>query len=227
MSEWWTYRPSSFLLFSPHTYSRLFELYNAAIWPAQIVAVGLGVAILVLAQRRGVGRGRAIAAILAACWAFVAWAFHYRHYATINWAATWFAIAFAVEALLIVWLGVVRDAWPAPSGDPVARRVGLGVFGFALVVQPLLGLWAGRHWTQLELFGVAPDPTVVGTLGLLLAAPRQRAPSMVVPLLWCIVGGAFAWAMKRPDALVVPLAGLAILIAAALRPARPSLPSHA
>ena len=33
MSEWWTYRPSDFLLFAPRTYYRLFELYNAEIWP--------------------------------------------------------------------------------------------------------------------------------------------------------------------------------------------------
>ena len=29
MSEWWTYRLSNFLLFSPRTYYRLFELYNS------------------------------------------------------------------------------------------------------------------------------------------------------------------------------------------------------
>ena len=44
MSEWWTYTLSDFLLFSPRTYYRLFEIYNAAIWPAQIVALGLGLA---------------------------------------------------------------------------------------------------------------------------------------------------------------------------------------
>ena len=35
MSEWWTYSLSDFLLFSPRTYYRLFELYNLAIWPTQ------------------------------------------------------------------------------------------------------------------------------------------------------------------------------------------------
>jgi hypothetical protein len=31
MSEWWTYSLWDFLLFSPRTYYRLFELYNLAI----------------------------------------------------------------------------------------------------------------------------------------------------------------------------------------------------
>src|SRR5215467_6334248 len=51
MSEWWTYRLSNFLLFSPRTYYRLLELYNAAIWPAQVAAFLVGLAILVFLVR--------------------------------------------------------------------------------------------------------------------------------------------------------------------------------
>ena len=45
MSEWWTYRLSSFLLFSPHTYGRLIERYNASIWPWQLAGLAAGLAI--------------------------------------------------------------------------------------------------------------------------------------------------------------------------------------
>jgi hypothetical protein len=37
MSEWWTYSLSDFLLFSPRTYYRLFELYNLAVWPWHVL----------------------------------------------------------------------------------------------------------------------------------------------------------------------------------------------
>ena len=57
MSEWWTYSLSDFLLFSPRTYYRLFELYNLAIWPAQILALALGLAILALWLRGGAVAG--------------------------------------------------------------------------------------------------------------------------------------------------------------------------
>lgn len=214
MSEWWTYRPSDFLLFSPRTYYRLFELYNAEIWPAQLLTLVLGVAILVLLRHGEAWRGRAIAAILAGCWLWVAWAFHFNRYATINWAATYFAAAFAVEALLLLWTGVVRGRW---LSRPAWRaRVGLGIFLFALVVQPLIAPLAGRAWAQVEIFGVAPDPTVVATLGLLLVV-AERAPwaLLVIPLLWCAVGGATLWTMGSPDALVMPLAGALVLLLAA------------
>ena len=106
MSEWWTYRLTSFLLFSPRTYHRLFELYNIAIWPAQLAGAAVGVAIVAFLIGHRTHRDRVVAGLLAVCWLWVAWAFLYQRYAQINWAATWFAAAFAFEALLLVALGV-------------------------------------------------------------------------------------------------------------------------
>ena len=51
MSEWWTYRPADLLMFSPETYYRLFELYNADVWPAQIIVLSAGFTIFVLMFR--------------------------------------------------------------------------------------------------------------------------------------------------------------------------------
>ena len=109
MSEWWTYSPSDFLLFSPRIYYRLFELYNLAVWPWQIAALALGVGVLALWLRGGSWRGRAIAGILAVCWLWVAWAYLLVRYDTINWAASYFAIGFVIEAALLLWSGLIRD----------------------------------------------------------------------------------------------------------------------
>lgn len=218
MSEWWTYSLSDFLLFSPHTYYRLFELYNAAIWPAQILALALAVAILVLLRGRGIWQGRIIAALLAAAWLWVAWAYLLERYDTINWAARYFAIGFAIEALLLIAAGLLLGRLRFRPAASVTSCLGLGLFLFALVLQPLIGPLVGRQWTQLEIFGVAPDPTVVGTLGLLLtAAGRAVWLLLVIPLLWCAVSSLTLWAMASPDALVVPAAAVFVLFLAASR----------
>ncbi|MGE5169068.1 MAG: DUF6064 family protein [Rudaea sp.] len=211
MSEWWTYRISSFLLFSPRTYHRLLELYNTAIWPLQLVALGLGITILVLARDAGARSGRLIAAILAACWLDVAWSFHLRHYATINWAAPYFAAAFATQALLLVWQGAIRGRWSFGPSTGLAQSVGRFVVAFALVGQPLVALVAGRRLVETEIFGVAPDPTAVATLGLLLMLRRPSVAATLVPLAWCALSGALQWAMAARDALVTPLAALLVL----------------
>ncbi len=222
MSEWWTYRLSSFLLFSPRTYYRLFELYNAAIWPAQVAALLLGLAILALVLRPRAGGGRFVAGVLAACWLFVAVAFHALRYATINWGAAYFAGLFAIEAILLAWIGAVRGRWSVGRpGDP-AGWAGLAMFLFALGGQPFLGAALGREWRGAEIFGVAPDPTAIATLGLLLLVRgRGRGVLMVVPVLWCAVTGAFLSAMKAPDWWIAPVAA-AVAVAAALWQARAS-----
>jgi hypothetical protein len=215
MGELLTYALSDFLLFSRETYNRLFELHNEAVWPAQPVTVALGIGILALLRRPGFAQGRAIAAILAACWLWVAWAFHLQRYATINWAAVYFAAAFAVQALLLAWVGVLRGRLVFRPGRDRVGQAGLFVCVFALAVQPLVGLLAGRTWPGVEVFGVAPDPTVVGTLGLLLTAERALWALAVVPLLWCAVGGATLWAMGSPEAVVMPLVAVPFVLLAA------------
>ena len=212
MSEWWTYRPSDFLLFAPRTYYRLFELYNADIWPLQIVTLLAGVTIFVLMRSRAPWRDRVIAATLAACWLWIAWAFHWQRYAAINWAAGYFAVGFAIEALLLLWIGVVRDRLRFDSDQSVIARIGVAIFVFALVVEPLLGLPFGREWQQAEVFGVAPDPTAVATLGLLLATSRIHWIALPIPLLWCLLSGTTLWVMHAADALVLPMVASLVLL---------------
>jgi len=216
MSEWWTYTLSDFLLFSPQTYYRLFELYNAAIWPAQIVAFALGLAIWALLRRAEPPRGRLIAAILAGCWLWVAIAFHLSRYATINWVAVYFAGGFGFESALLIWTGVIRGRLEFEPGRDAIGRAGVWIFLFALLVQPLIGPLLGREWRQTEFFGIAPDLTAVATLGILsLAAGRARWELIAVPAIWCAISGATLWSMEAPDAWVTPLAG-ALVVALAV-----------
>jgi hypothetical protein len=230
MSEWWTYSLSDFLLFSPRTYYRLFELYNSAIWPLQLIALALGAAILGLLLRdvllRDVAwRGRAIAAMLAVCWLWIAWAYFLKRYETINWAADYFAVGFAAEALLLVWTGILRDRLRfCPSRDFIGLA-GLCTFLFAFFVHPLIGPLAGRPWPQVALFGVAPDPTVVATLGVVVAAQRAHWELLVIPLLWCAISGTTLWTMQSPDALVVPVVAGLVLVLTSWKTLRPRLPS--
>jgi hypothetical protein len=212
MAEWWTYSLSDFLLFSPRTYYRLFELYNAAVWPGQVLAVAAGLAIAAMLWKPRPWQSRAVAILLAACWLWVAWAYFQTRYAAINWAAPYVAVAFTGEALLLALLGAVGRFSLHPDAHWTGR-LGLGLYVFALVIQPLIGPLAGRAWTQMEIFGVAPDPTVVATLGVLLRAKaRPGWPLLPIPVAWCAVSGATAWAMGAPDAWVMPIAGVLALV---------------
>jgi len=231
MSEWWTYRLYDFLLFTPRTYYRLFELYNAAVWPAQVAAVALGLSLVWLCVKaplppslsprsrggRGGGEGRrgaagaamaptVAASILAGVWLWTGIAFLWMRYATINFAAKYAAWAFVVEAGLLAWTAI-RGAFDPPAG--AIGRVGVVIVLFAVLIEPLSAPLLGRLLRQIELFGLAPDPTAVATLGALLAVrPRRRWLLMIVPVLWCALTGLTLLAMSAKDWWMAPAAGL-------------------
>jgi hypothetical protein len=225
MSEWWTYRPADLLMFSPETYYRLFELYNADVWPAQIMALAAGVAIFVLMVRGPRWRGQAAATLLAAAWFAVAWAYFLERYATINLAAPYLAWGFAAQAVLIAVSGVLMGRLTFNNPKLLAGKVGVALFLFAILLQPLIGPLIGREWSGVELFGLAPDPTVLATLGVLVAADRIRLELFVIPVLWCAITGAILWIIGSPEVLLMPSIGLSTLVLATYR-SLSSLPPH-
>ncbi len=159
---------------------------------------------------------RGAALCLAGCWVAVAWSFLLERFAPINWIAAHFAAAFALQAAGLLALAA---AGRVCGEDRHARRLAGTALGlWALLGHPLLAAAFGRAWQQAEVFGLAPDPTAIGTLAFLLLAkadaPRTRRllrTLWIVPLGWCAVsaatlatmGSAQAWVMLGAAALAV------------------------
>ena len=225
MSDWWTYTLSDFLLFSPRTYYRLIQRHNEALWPGQVAALGLSLVLLGLLRRPTVWPGRMVLAILAALWAWVAWAFVWRRYVTINWAAKYLVWLFAVEVLLLLWLGVIREGPRFGWRRDMTGMLGAALLVLSLVLYPALAPLLGRGWRQAELFGVAPDPTVLATMGvLLLADGPPHWVLLAVPVLWCVVSGVTLLAMGSPEAGVLLAAALLAVGASGWRSRRSQPP---
>jgi hypothetical protein len=206
---------SRYLPFSRDAFLGVFEAYNAAIWPAQIAAYALCLAAVLLALRPLPGSGRAIAAILAAAWLWNGVAYHMLQFAQINWAAWIFGFFFVVEGMMLLATGVLRGRLAFRFTRSAAGWAGLVLIAIALVAYPLIGMFAGQPWPRLALAGVAPCPTAIVTLGLLLLA-EGRVPIhlLVLPLLWALVGGAAAWLLAIPQDLALPAAALLTVILA-------------
>jgi hypothetical protein len=198
-SEWWTYRPSDFLMFSPRIYWRLFEQVNAVWWPA---AAALAALLLAALWRRAAW---ACGAVLGAAWLLVAWAYHHQRFAPISGAAEVYALVFAAQGLLLPLL--LRHGRLQP------RAVAQALLAAALAGWPLLAALGGRPWQQAELFGLAPDPNTAATVALLLmwrpATAWTRLALGVVPALWCAGSAATLATMASWQALA-PLAALAL-----------------
>ena len=208
----WSYRLSDFLLFSPRVYWRMFELHNQALWPLPLATLVLGIAALACAILRPRQSERSVAILLAMAWAWVGWSFVWERYATINWTAAYAAPLFAIEALLLVIVGLNRLSF-----EPRGARGGGGVVLVTLALaHPLLAPLFGRPWQGAEFFGIVPDPTAIATLGFLLMA-RGRAVLLLypIPLLWCLMSSLTLWAMEDAQAWA-PAVALAVLALANL-----------
>jgi hypothetical protein len=192
MTEWWSYRLSDFLMFSPQAYWRLLARYNEGWWPGQLL--GVAGALFVLLRGRS-GRGSpAVLLLLALAWAWLAWAFHWRRYGEIFLGAGWLAAAGALQALL---LGCAA-ALPGGEQDIGARRRAAALLLLVLALLfPLLAPLTGRGWSEAEVFGFMPDPTALATLGALLGLPSldawRRALLALIPLLSLLLGAATRW----------------------------------
>lgn len=209
MSEWWTYTLSDFLMFSQRSYYRLIALYNEAVWPAHLLALACGLAVIFCIARPGTRTRRSALLVLAVAWAWIAWAYHLQRYADINTAGPWFALAFGVQALLLCFMAL-RSHGAAPAR--LQKHVALGLAGLAVVAYPLLAPGSGRGWGQAEVFGIAPDPTAIATLGVLLAC-RAHPVAWLIPLAWCAVSGATLMELRVGYAWLLPT--FAILAVAA------------
>jgi hypothetical protein len=208
MSEWWTYALSDFLLFSPRVYYRLLELHNRELWPAQLLTLAMGAVMFGLLWQPRPGSRRVLFAMLGVSWIWIAWAFFFERYATINWAAVYVAPVFALQGLLLIGFGAV---WPRLILH--RDRTGFSLFAFALLGYPLIAPLLGRSWLAAESFGMMPDPTAVATLAVLsITAGRVRWLLMVVPALWCAVSGVTLWAMGSGDFFVAPVSAVVVIV---------------
>jgi hypothetical protein len=205
-SEWWTYHPSDFLMFSPRIYWRLFESINAAYGPPAWTLVALALLWLALRTRRvhrdaGAARRcvRHAAAARAArrVLAVRRLGIPARAVRADQLAARYFAAAFVRRPRLLGALAA-SNGLRASTGTRSRPIAGLGLTLWALLGHPLLALAFGRPWRQGEVFGLAPDPTAIATLGLLLLVEAPEANSArrllrvaaFVPIAWCAVSAA-------------------------------------
>lgn len=212
MTEWWTYRLDSFLLFSARTYQRLIEAYNTEWWPLQMVALMAGVGLLLwLGRKHSPRRDRAVFVALALAWAWVAWAFLQQRFAAINWSASHAAVLFALQAAALLWVAVRRGGRVRRRHLAATDPLAIALIAAAVIVYPLAGPALGRPWAQAEVVGLMPDPTVIATLGFLLLVEPVPLALAVVPLLWCAYSGALLWAMRAGQAWVPPAVALLAL----------------
>jgi len=199
------------LPFTHDEFLNLFGDYNRALWPAVVLLWLATLGALVRLYRGRPQASRVLAALLALHWAWAGAVYHLAFFRQINPAALLFGLAFLLESGLLFWRGVIR-----PSAAFIPSSSIWSKFGFALVLYalayPALGLLCELHYPRLPTFGV-PCPTAILTAGLLLLVPKREAKLLGgIPVLWAAIGGSAAFVLGVRADLVLPMAGVLLLV---------------
>jgi hypothetical protein len=177
------------LLFNLDGFLALVKDYNLAVWPLQVAAYVLGVAVLLLAVARWKYSGRIISGVLAFFWLWTGGVFN------LGWFRPFYPLAIAFVFLFIAQ-GIIFAA-AAANRPPLSFRFRVDARTFtaalmalyALLGYPLLeSLW-NRGFPYSLSFGLVPCPTTLFTLAILLLADR-KLPWYVtaVPILYSFGG---------------------------------------
>lgn len=199
--------------FTTEQFFEVFARYNQAIFPWQVIAVLAGVMAVALLWRDTRQATAGVLLVLAAMWLVNGVGYHWLHFAPINPIARLFAAVFVVEALLLAWTALARPGLRLTPGGDLVSGLGLVCIGFAILIYPALGWLAGHRYPAVPMFGVAPCPTTIFTIGVLLQAPwREVRWLLVIPGLWAAVGGSASVLLGVPQDFGLLAALLLLLV---------------
>ncbi len=199
--------------FTVQQFFGVFASYNAAIWPAQIAAYVFGLAVVASLGRKRWYAPRFILSVLALMWLWTGIGYHLLFFAPINPAATIFTGVFVVQAMLLAGCAIAPRGLTFQIVRDVRSAAGLMLILFAMFVYPALGFRAGHGFMSGPMFGVAPCPTTIFTIGLLLLARGRLVPVLaIIPFLWSLVGLAAALQLGMYEDLALPIASVVLVV---------------
>jgi len=183
--------------------------YNQVIWPGQLSVFFLSALLFGLLLFPRKNSDRVIAGLLAFSWIWDGLIFMNLHLIHLNWSVSYFGFVFAIQGLLLIWSGIIKNRLNFTGDASVASWLGVALVIFALIIYPLVQIAIGIDWMTVQYVGAAPTPTVILTLGiLLLCADRVPIHLMVIPVVWSCADGVTAWNLSLWWDLSLPLAGL-------------------
>ncbi|PYU63895.1 MAG: hypothetical protein DMG49_27590 [Acidobacteria bacterium] len=200
--------------FSIEQFFSVFAQYNESVWPMQVILNLLALVAIILLYRARPLKSRVLAAVLSFLWGWMAIAYHFAFFTTINSAAWLFGAVFMAGTFWFGWTGVMRSKLHFCLGGGIRGWAGGFLIGFALIVYHLLGYAMGHHYPAVPTFGL------IFTIGVLhfVAAPVPRSV-FAVPLVWAAVGSIAAFQLGVLQDLGLLVAGLVGVVAVIFVPA--------
>jgi hypothetical protein len=200
--------------FTANEFLDVFAAYNQAVWPFAAILWLLTILVcgaLVLGAPIPAPLPRFL---LAGHWLWAGLVYHAWFFTAINPAAWLFAALFVTQGVLFI--AFRSSARQAVDGAGSTRRVVSSLLIVYSLIYPVV-VWAdGFAYPRMPTFGV-PCPTVLLTIGVLLATSRPAVLLSVIPVGWSVIAGSAAWLFGMHADFVLPAAAGVLVVDLILR----------
>jgi len=205
------------LPFSPEQFLKVFELYNEAIWPIQVLFYLLAMMAVFAAFRRFDFSDKVISSILAFFWIWMGAVYHIIFFSAINKAALLFGAAFILQGLIFFYYTFVNKKLSYRYSSRSWGIVGSGLIIFSLLIYPVLGYLQGHIYPASPTFGL-PCPTTIFTLGVLLWTNKKIPIGLIlIPTIWVFIGFSAAFSLGIKEDISLLVSGILFIIVLVVR----------
>jgi len=192
------------LPFTKEQFLEVFHKYNTSVYPFQVFFILLAVFAILIIYSGNKKQQKIVPLILATLWFWMGAVYHIRYFSAINKAAWLFGVLFILQSIFFLHYGLVR--YPLFMFQRNLRSItSMLLFIYALVIYPMIGIFAGHGYPYAPTFGL-PCPTTIFTLAVLLSAqPRIPFYLAIIPLIWSVIGfsAAFSLGIYEDIALII------------------------
>jgi hypothetical protein len=200
----------------PFTQDQFFDFlahYNSSLGLLPALTVLAGVALAAMFFWLEPIRNAWIVWLLDVVWLINAAAYFLGAYSQIDPYAPLYAALFFAQAVGLGAVAVTAHNDLFPPRDRVHYGFALVCVVYSLILYPLWIIAGGQAYPAVPLFGIAPSPTTIFTVGILaMMRSPLREWLMVVPLLWCFVGGLAAITLGLAADYALWVAGAAAFV---------------
>lgn len=194
--------------FTAEQFFEIFEKYNRAVYPWQIILIAMAIVAILLAVRPIRYSNKIIALILAFLWLWSGIVYHLLFFTRINSLAPHFATLFVAQAILFLYEGVATNRLSFSAKRNLRGICGALLIVFALISYPLLGYTLGQVYPAQPTFGV-PCPTTIFTFGLLLwTNKRVLFYLLIIPSIWSLIALSAATSLGVKEDFGLPVAAI-------------------
>jgi len=175
-------------LFTTEQFFSVFEKYNHAIFPVQIVLILLTILALIAIGSKIKQKDKFVSGILGFLWLWMGIGYHIAFFSGINKVAYGFGLLFILQGLFLLWEGVLLYNLKFEFKNSIQAYFGYFFILYGLIFYPVVGYLIEPNLSRTISIGL-PCPTIILTFGFLLLCDKKFSKYLlIIPSLWAVVG---------------------------------------